>query len=56
MQTESACSGDCAPGFYCPLGSMSRTEVMCGDAGRFCPEGVDAPTTALPGYYTEGIV
>lgn len=53
-QTESTCSGACFPGFYCPAGSISGTEVMCGDPSRYCPGGNPKPLKVPAGYYSSG--
>ena len=51
--TSSACSGTCAPGFYCPAGSTSSGAVPCGGIGVFCPAGSGAPVPVNgPGWYT----
>lgn len=41
--TTSACSGQCAPGFYCPAGSTSATQIACGGPTVFCPASSAAP-------------
>eukprot|EP01038_Epipyxis_sp_PR26KG_P010959 gene10959-14719_t len=53
-QIQSNCSGLCSPGYYCPLGSISSREVMCGDPNRFCAGGNSKPSTVNPGYYSTG--
>lgn len=51
----STCSGLCSPGYYCPEGSISSTEIQCGDAGKYCPgEGNFKPTAVDVGYYSTG--
>ena len=50
----STCSGLCAPGFYCPLGSISPTEIMCGEPNKYCPGGDYKPTQVSPGHYSVG--
>lgn len=51
----STCVGQCAPGHYCPEGSISPTEVQCGDANKYCPgEGNFKPTLVDKGYYSVG--
>lgn len=50
----STCSGICNPGYYCPEGSTSPTEFMCGDAGFYCTEGAYKPTKVSLGYYSTG--
>lgn len=52
---KSTCLGKCSPGYYCPEGSISPTEVMCGDANKYCPgEGNHKPTLVDKGYYSIG--
>lgn len=51
---DSACSGACAEGYYCPLGSVSRFQVPCGDPGRFCPEGSPRPAAVPSEYFSTG--
>jgi hypothetical protein len=48
------CSGSCAAGYYCPLGSTSETEVQCGSPAVFCPGGTGSPLPVAFGYYTVG--
>ncbi|RLN87726.1 hypothetical protein BBJ28_00020060, partial [Nothophytophthora sp. Chile5] len=50
--TTAACSGVCRPGFYCPRGSTSATQVPCGGVTLYCPSGSAAPTPVDPGHYT----
>ena len=52
--TSELCSGKCSSGFYCPLGSISSTEVMCGDPNRYCVEGSWRPLEVDLGYYSVG--
>lgn len=42
------------PGFYCPEGSISPTEKLCGDADKYCPGGNFKPITVTPGYFSIG--
>lgn len=48
------CDGPCEAGFFCPLGSQSPQEVMCGDATRYCPIGSHLPIAVAAGYYSTG--
>jgi len=48
------CSGLCAPGYYCPVHSVNRTQVECGHVGVYCPIGSHKPTPVPEGYYTTG--
>ncbi|KAL4094950.1 hypothetical protein PRIC1_010600 [Phytophthora ramorum] len=55
--SSAACSGKCAPGYYCPSypgpPSVSRTQNECGDSTVFCPEGTgNEPSFVLSGYYS----
>lgn len=49
---NSSCSGYCSAGYYCSLGSVSRTSNPCGASGVFCPLGSSVPIDALQGYHT----
>jgi hypothetical protein len=51
-ETDPQCEGWCLPGFYCPPGSTTAGQIMCGDPGRFCPERSAAPLLTWEGYYT----
>ena len=51
-QIVSTCTGLCSAGYYCPQGSTTAMEVMCGDATRYCPEGVSRPLLVPAGYYS----
>lgn len=53
-QATPLCSGTCSAGYHCPSGSISATEVLCGDASRFCPSGSAAPLLCPAGSYTIG--
>ncbi len=44
-----ACSGPCAPGYFCPPNSTAATQAPCGGVGVYCPLGSAAPLTAQPG-------
>ena len=46
------CSGLCAAGFFCPVGSSKAEEFPCGDPGVYCPEGSALPLPAPAGEYT----
>ena len=50
-----SCSGVCTEGYYCPLGSVSAMESVCGSHSVFCPRGTGAPRIVYDGYYS-GIV
>lgn len=52
--TNSSCSGPCAPGFWCPLGSVSSTANKCGNVTVYCPEGSYVPLHVPAGYYSVG--
>lgn len=49
-QTTLLCSGQCLGGYYCPPGSTSPTEFICG-VGKYCLAGATAPATCPPGYF-----
>jgi hypothetical protein len=49
-QTSSACSGNCAAGYYCPAGSVSATEGKC-PAGYYCPAATTAPIICPQGKF-----
>ena len=42
----------CEPGYWCPPGSVSPTQIRCGNTSVYCPEGSSSPTLAPPGKYT----
>ena len=46
------CSGLCAAGYYCPIGSTSNTQFPCGGDDVYCPEGSSEPIPVSSGYYT----
>ena len=53
-------SGVCPEGYYCSGGTKDKFSVnkTYGDicpAGSYCPEGSDAPTACLQGFFAEGI-
>ncbi|RYG67158.1 hypothetical protein EON64_08080, partial [archaeon] len=50
------CSGRCSAGYFCPAGSSSPTEKVCGGRHVFCPEGSAQPIYAPAGRYTASIV
>ncbi|POM78126.1 Hypothetical protein PHPALM_4382 [Phytophthora palmivora] len=58
--STAACSGKCAPGYYCPPSSISRTQNECGSSSVYCPEGTGKePRFVSSGYYsvlTSGMV
>jgi hypothetical protein len=47
------CSGLCAQGYYCPLGSTSQYMKPCGAAHFICPTGSPVPIVVPAGYYTQ---
>ena len=53
--TSPGCSGMCQPGYYCPQGSVTPTEVKCGDPSLYCPTtGLSRPLPVPLGYYSLG--
>lgn len=50
--TDDRCDGLCLPGYYCPPGSTSNTEFVCGGRHVYCPMGSAFPRPVSPGYYT----
>ena len=52
--SSSSCSGPCAPGYYCTIGSTSSTQFPCGNASVYCPSGSSTPLVATPGQLTVG--
>lgn len=48
----SACSGQCAPGYYCLEASASARHAACGDASVFCPLGSQVPLSVGAGNYS----
>jgi hypothetical protein len=53
-ETDPNCSTECAPGWYCPYGSLSPFEYRCGSPELYCPGGSALPRVAPPGYITIG--
>lgn len=53
-QLSANCSGPCDPGYYCPEGSISPTEVLCGDPSRYCPGNSPHPLPVPSGHYSIG--
>jgi hypothetical protein len=64
---NSACTGLCAAGYYCPEASTSPYEIQCGadhtslfsnssdnSNAVFCPEGSSTPLPVQVGYYSLG--
>ena len=47
-----ACEGKCPAGFYCGLGTTSKTAIPCGNVSVYCPEGSSSPTWVDAGYKT----
>lgn len=53
----SQCTGDCAPGFFCPAGvAASPTHAPCGSAAVYCPAGSGAPVPVSEGFFSTGSV
>ena len=50
--SRESCSGPCAPGHYCPEGSYTATQHMCGPPSFYCPLGSAQPLKSPDGYYT----
>ena len=51
-QTDSNCSGVCAEGYYCPLGSVSQYQFECGGKDVYCKRGSGSPIHSSAGRYT----
>mmetsp|Transcript_17180 Transcript_17180/g.21407 ORF Transcript_17180/g.21407 Transcript_17180/m.21407 type:complete len:905 (-) Transcript_17180:437-3151(-) len=52
--TSVTCSGDCSPGFYCPVESVRADQMRCGGAHFFCPRGSSLPLLVPTGSYSYG--
>lgn len=52
QETNSSCTGICKAGFYCPPGSIMKTQIQCTDPSTFCPEGSSVPTKVFKGFYS----
>ena len=52
QETRPLCAGSCAAGYYCPLGSTSPYQNLCGGPDRFCPVGSSLPQPVSDGFYT----
>mmetsp|Transcript_17534 Transcript_17534/g.33241 ORF Transcript_17534/g.33241 Transcript_17534/m.33241 type:complete len:265 (+) Transcript_17534:453-1247(+) len=52
MLSNERCDGNCLPGYYCPPGSTSNMQQVCGGRHVYCPLGSAYPTLASPGFYT----
>mmetsp|Transcript_2593 Transcript_2593/g.3535 ORF Transcript_2593/g.3535 Transcript_2593/m.3535 type:complete len:1916 (-) Transcript_2593:156-5903(-) len=52
LNTDPQCSGECAPGYFCPEGSTSAFQFPCGGADRYCPAGSDTPLLVKVGWFT----
>lgn len=50
--TVATCSGPCAAGFYCPIGSSSPVMRVCGGDDVYCVASSVAPIRVEPGFYT----
>ena len=48
------CSGLCAAGYYCPVGSLTNNMFTCGNASVYCPDGAATPTLVDVGNYSLG--
>jgi len=44
----------CDPGYYCPAGSLTSDQYVCGKISRYCPRGSAEPTPVDIGYYSTG--
>ena len=58
---DDSCNGDCAPGYYCPIGSTSNVQRPCGGnasdddaAVYYCPPASGAPLVVGVGNYSTG--
>lgn len=51
-ETDDSCTGECLAGYYCPMASVSKTQVVCGNSSVFCPGGSASPSIVAPGHYT----
>jgi hypothetical protein len=49
---SSDCSGECAAGYYCPVGSSQSDEHPCGGVSVYCPPGSGSPVNVETGRYT----
>ncbi|EEY68393.1 uncharacterized protein PITG_04849 [Phytophthora infestans T30-4] len=49
---SSSCSGLCTAGFFCPKGSTSSREKLCGASTFYCPSGSAERHPVDEGYYT----
>jgi hypothetical protein len=57
--SDPACSGICAPGYFCPEASLSAFQLECGsylglDNSVYCLAGSSAPVQVPDGYYSLG--
>ena len=50
--STAVCSGQCAAGFYCPIGSTSPVMRVCGGDDVYCVPSSVAPIHVEPGFYT----
>ena len=50
--SSETCSGICAPGYYCPAGSISAQQIECGGAEFYCPGHNSHPFRVAEGFYT----
>ena len=54
--SSSACDGQCTAGYYCPAGSTSATQNVCGGPGVYCPAGSGLALVPTTGYFAAGSV
>jgi hypothetical protein len=50
--TSPQCSGECLAGHFCPPGSVSATEKLCGSTAHYCPRGSAERQRVDQGFYT----
>lgn len=50
--TSPLCSGPCAGGYFCPEGSTSAKQQVCGRSVYYCPPGSATRMPVTEGYYT----
>lgn len=49
-----SCSGYCSAGYYCPEGSTSSRQYVCGNISVYCPIGSSNPIIVPDLYYSAG--
>ena len=52
---EPYCSGFCDAGYYCPPGSVSPKQNICGNSSVYCPYASAEPRPVRKGYYTSRV-